>query len=103
EVLLLEEETQKNSLEAWEQRIKVIAERWEQIEEVLKTVPPVTEIIELIKTVSGVVEPGEVGIEPELAMQGILYAKEVRPRYTILQLLWDLDCLQDYAQTIVGG
>jgi glycerol-1-phosphate dehydrogenase [NAD(P)+] len=103
EVILLEKEAQKNSLDAWSERIKVIAERWEQIYQVLATVPLAEEIVGLIKAVDGVVDPGEVGIEPDLVKQGLLYAKEVRPRYTILQLLWDLGYLQEYAQTILGG
>lgn len=101
EILLLEQRLQKNSLTKWEQRIQVIAERWDEIEEVLKSVPEADVIAPLLAGAGGPVEPSEAGIDDELVRLGILYAKEVRPPYTILQLLWDLGLLSGYASQIV--
>ena len=38
--------------------------------------------------------PEQVGVCPQYVEDGILYAKELRARYTILQLFWDLDLLK---------
>ncbi|MBQ8526259.1 MAG: hypothetical protein IJ460_06060 [Clostridia bacterium] len=43
----------------------------------------------------------EIGVEKELARQMILYSKEIRDRYTVLQLLWDLNELEAFADHIV--
>ena len=99
-VFQLEEETQKNSLSAREERIKVIATKWPQIREVLDEVPAPEQVIGLIRGAGGAVNSAEVGINAELVRQGVLYAKEVRPRYTMLQLLWDLDLLAEYATRV---
>ena len=40
------------------------------------------------------VRPEQVGVCPQYVEDGILYAKELRARYTILQLFWDLDLLK---------
>ena len=37
-----------------------------------------------------------------MARQAILYAKELRDRYTVLQLLWDLGELEDFADSVIG-
>ena len=39
--------------------------------------------------------PADVGITNEDVRDGIRYAKELRDRYTILQLLWDIDKMDD--------
>ncbi len=101
EVIALEERTQKNAREGWEQRIKVIAERWPQILEVLHSVPSDQEIRALLTRAGGVVNPEDVGISSELVRDAIVYAKEVRPRYTVLQLLWDLNLLVPFAAKLV--
>ena len=45
--------------------------------------------------------PREIGVEKEMARQAILYAKEIRDRYTVLQLLWDLGELEHFADMII--
>ena len=102
EVIALEESAQKNDLRNWEQRIRVIAQRWPQILAVLDSVPSDHEIETLLTTAGGVVNPAEVGISADLVRQALIYAKEVRPRYTILQLLWDLNLLVPYAERLTG-
>ena len=97
EVFALEERVQKNSAQGWEKRMKVIAQRWPEIQEILTSVPSAREAAELISSVGGSVQPSEVEIDDELVHLAVLYAKEVRPPYTILQLLWDLGLLEDYA------
>jgi glycerol-1-phosphate dehydrogenase [NAD(P)+] len=101
EVIALEERAQKNGLQGWKQRINVISTRWQEVRAVLESVPSKNEIVRLVKGVGGVVDPGDVGITPELVQQAIMYAKEVRPRYTVLQLLWDLNLLNSYAQRLM--
>ena len=79
----------------------MIAERWPQILEVLHSVPSDQEIRALLTRAGGVVNPEDVGISSELVRDAIVYAKEVRPRYTVLQLLWDLNLLVPFAAKLV--
>ena len=102
EVILLEEQTQKNSVIGWQERISAISQRWPAIQRVLHAVPPPEEVVDLINAVGGTVNPVDVGISQQLVQDGILYAKEVRPRYTILQLLWDLNLLSDYSTKAIN-
>jgi glycerol-1-phosphate dehydrogenase [NAD(P)+] len=101
-VLLLEEHAQKNAPEGRRIRLERIIARWPEIVRVLRAVPSAAEVRSLISCVGGIVDPDEVGIGPDLVYSALLYAKEVRPRYTILQLLWDLGLLADYASQITN-
>ena len=35
-----------------------------------------------------------------MALQAVLYAKDLRDRYTVLQLLWDLNELEKFANSL---
>ncbi|NMA62397.1 MAG: sn-glycerol-1-phosphate dehydrogenase [Firmicutes bacterium] len=101
EVISLEERVGKNAASGHQARIAAMAKNWRDIEAVLNTVPEPQVIISLLKSVQAPVFASQVGISEELIQEAILYAKEIRPRYTILQLLWDLDVLPAYATRIV--
>lgn len=101
EVIFLEEKVGKNSASGHQARIDAMAKNWKDIEGVLNTVPEPQVIISLLNSVQAPVFASQVGISEELIQEAILYAKEIRPRYTILQLLWDLDVLSTYATRIV--
>ena len=101
EILLLEEKEKKNDPILHRERLKSIITHWGEILETLQTVPSPEMAIELLHSVHAPTDPSQVGIESQLVYDAILYAKEIRPRYTILQLLWDLDLLSTFAKRIV--
>lgn len=47
------------------------------------------------------VSPQQLGISMKQVKDGIVLAKEVRNRFTILQILWDLGLLEQYADDMV--
>jgi glycerol-1-phosphate dehydrogenase [NAD(P)+] len=55
----------------------------------------------LLKEVYAPFEPAQVDVEPEMVYDALVYAKEIRARYTVLQLLWDLNLLQVFASRVV--
>src|SRR5690606_2421827 len=46
------------------------------------------------------INPLQVGVDAGLIFDCVRYAKEVRNRYTILQLLWDLGLSEQYADMV---
>lgn len=100
EVLHLEAASGKNDLQKRAERLQIIAQRWDEIQKLISSLPPAAEIIRLITAVGGPAYPGEIGLTQDLVHDSLLYAKELRNRYTILQLLWDLGLLEAYAERI---
>ncbi len=102
EVLALEQQAGKNDLNAHKLRMEKVIARWDQIQEVLQQAPSAREVRKLLEEVGGPTQPEQVELSPETVLDSIKYAKEIRARYTVLQLLWDLGLLQTYAKRIVG-
>ena len=102
EVLALEQQAGKNDLNAHKLRMEKVIARWDQIQEVLQQAPSAGQVRKLLEEVGGPTQPEQVELSPETVLDSIKYAKEIRARYTVLQLLWDLGLLQTYAKRIVG-
>ena len=77
-------------------------EKWGEIRELLEGLPPSGHVAELLTSLEAPSRPEEIGIDEELLRNTLLYCKEVRPRYTILQLLWDLDILEELSEQVIA-
>jgi len=100
-VLLLEETAKKNDPELLEKRLSVLQEKWDEIIALAKTAPKAEMIEKILLHLGAPVRAGEVGVSNAYIRDGVRYAKELRNLYSILQLYWDLDMLDDAADFIV--
>lgn len=96
-VIELEKTAKKNDPEALVKRLERIEAHWEQIQALAKSAPKPEEIDGLLTTLHGAKRPGEVGISRDKVHDALMYAKELRNRYTVLQLMWDLGKLPEIA------
>ena len=101
EIIELEKKTGKNSPEKLEERLVSIKQNWHSIKELSASVMGSKEVANILKELGSPTKPGEIGVEKEMARQAILYAKEIRDRYTVLQLLWDLGELENFADSVI--
>ena len=53
-------------------------------------------MIDLLRSLNAPVEPEDMGVSAQRAREAVEVAKEVRDRYTLLQLLWDLGLAAQY-------
>ena len=91
EVIALEESAQKNDLRNWEQRIRVIAQRWPDLSSA-DSVPLITRLRHcLLQQVVWLTRLRLVSQQTWCARR--LFTLRKYDRYTILQLLWDLNLL----------
>lgn len=100
-VMELEKKARKNDPEKLLARLDVIEVHWDEIRALAASVPQAEEIANVLKSLDAPTRPEEVGVSREYVADGILYAKELRERYTILQLLWDIDCLSQMKDSVV--
>ncbi len=101
EITALERDSMKNSKDNWEERIISIENKINEIKKVCNKLPSSRKIAKLILDLEGPINPRDVGIDELAVIDAIIYAKEIRNRYTILQLLWDLSLLDEFASLIV--
>ena len=101
-IIQLERDSGKNRTEGVLKRIDVIQEHWEEIQGLLRELPKAERMKSLLKQLDAPYYPAQKGITDEMLWNGIVYAKETRSRYTILQLLWDLGISESMADQLVA-
>ena len=102
-VLALEQRVKRNSRESWEARMANTKAHWGQIVSLAKTrLPSSQDFKRELSALGGPVSPAELDVSRERARDGLLYAKELRDRYTIQQLLWDLGLLEEVAEEVLN-
>ena len=101
-VIALEKKAGKNNIESALNRIDTIANKWEDIKTVIQNDLPKPEyVVQILKSVEAAYRPEQVGIDEMMTKDSLILAKEVRVRYGLLQLLWDLGLLEDYSNAFV--
>jgi len=101
-VIAMEATAQKNEPSARLKRIDVMEARWEEIRALLSELPSSKQIENILRSLESPCTPNEIGVDAELLKKTFLYCKEVRARYTILQMIWDLGLLDTLSDQVIG-
>ena len=102
-IIALEDRTQKNDMQARNQRLQTIEKKLKEILWAIRhDLPPVEEVEKLLLSLDAPVHPEQIGVSLTEVREAVLYAKEVRDRYTLLQLLWDLGLSEDFADRLIS-
>jgi glycerol-1-phosphate dehydrogenase [NAD(P)+] len=96
-IIALSEKDGRNSIEKRIARINAIKENYDAIILIAKAAPSAVTVRALLETAGAPTKPKDVGIDDQTALNGIIMAKEVRIRYSILSLLSDLGVLEKFA------
>lgn len=98
-VIATERAAGKNDVGAAKARIRRIRDHWDELMSIQKKAFPDIAVLErLLLQTGGPIHPQQVGLTAEEVYDSLRYAKEIRPRYSLLQLLWDLNLLAPYAK-----
>lgn len=102
-VIAMEQKAQKNEPQARLARIDAMEQNWEAIEALLKNLPSSEYVMDVLRSLSSPCLPHEIRVDKALLKDTFLYCKEVRARYTILQMLWDLDLLDSISDAVIAA
>ena len=98
-IIDVEEKSQKNNVEMRNERLDVIEKNWDKIQKMIaEELPSVKDMEKLFAGLDAPINPQEIDVSLQELYESVIYAKEVRPRYTVLQLIWDLGLSKEYAQ-----
>lgn len=100
-VIRMELEAQKNETQGRLRRIDVMEERWGEILSLLEALPSSETVAALLRSLQSPCLPREIGVDEDLLRNTFLYCKEVRARYTLLQMLWDLGVLGELSEQVI--
>jgi len=102
-IIAMEAVAKKNETTARLKRIDTIEAHWEEITALLDALPSSGEIMEVLRSLDSPCLPEEIGVDKALLKSTLMYCKEVRNRYTFLQMLWDLDLLDSLSDTVIAS
>ena len=102
-VIAMEAKARKNDPAGRLARIDAMEARWSEITALLRALPSSQTVMELLRSLDSPCLPGEIGVDREMLKNTFLYCKEVRARYTILQLVWDLGLLDPLSDRVIAG
>ena len=100
-VIEMEEEAGKNTSAGRLARIDTMERRWSEISALLRTLPTSDYVADLLSGLGAPCRPEGIGIDRKLLKDTFLYCKEIRARYTILQMMWDLDLLDSISDQVI--
>ncbi len=100
-VIALEEKSKKNDTEGRLARIDALEANWDKVRSLLEALPDPAYVAGLLEDLNAPSRPDQINVDPALLKDTFLYCKEIRPRYTILQMLYDLNLLDPVATAVV--
>ena len=100
-VIEMEEQAGKNASAGRLARIDTMERRWSEISALLRTLPTSDYVADLLSGLGAPCRPEGIGIDRKLLKDTFLYCKEIRARYTILQMMWDLDLLDSISDQVI--
>ena len=97
----MEHKAQKNEPMSRLSRIDKMEKNWDGITTLLSALPTSAYVSGLLEGLGSPYLPAQIGVDKALLRDTFLYCKEVRTRYTILQMLWDLGILETVADAVI--
>lgn len=95
-MIALEEKEQKYDLQKHQKRLDVILEKWDDILKIIDDeLIPVSELEKLFDLLSLPKTMNEIGIEDEILPMTFKSAKDIRDKYVLPRLCWDLGILDE--------
>lgn len=97
EIILKAKQDKRNDKATRLNRVKFIKEHLPEIKDIIRHAKKYSEVRSIMEKAGAPLYPQDVGIEQPIIHNSVLVAHEVRQRYTILNMLHDLDLLDKYA------
>lgn len=95
-MIALEAKEQKYDKTAHKKRLDVIIENWDEILNIIDEELPASEEIEsLLKTINAPASLEEIGLEREILPMTFKATKDIRDKYVLSRLCWDLGILEE--------
>lgn len=96
-IVELENKEQKFSREKHRSRIEKIIDNWDSIVKIINTLPSSREIEKFMVEIGHPTSYKDIGIDADQYRNAFLMAKDVRDKYVLGRLLWDLGLLDEFA------
>jgi len=95
-MIVLEEKEQKYNLESHKKRLDIIIEKWDEIIKIIREeLPPLSELKELFEKINLPIDVKEIGLDAEILPMTFKASKDIRDKYVLSRLCWDLGIIDE--------
>ena len=98
----MEQTAKKNETSGRLVRLDAMEQHWDEIGALLRGLPSSEYVASLLRELGSPATPAEIGVDKAMLRNTFLYCKEVRARYTILQMVWDLGLLDRLSDQVIA-
>ena len=99
-MIALEKKEQKYNKAQHAQRLEKILACWDTILGYIRALPAASELEALLDKLSAPKQVTDIGLTKECLSMTVKAAKDIRDKYVLSRLLWDLGVLDEFAETI---
>ncbi|MBR0438036.1 MAG: sn-glycerol-1-phosphate dehydrogenase [Clostridia bacterium] len=100
EVIRTEERENRYDYDTYLKRLDSIILHWDEIMEIINSMPSEREIRGIMERIGAMTEPSEMGIQKEVVKDTFRYTKDVRNKYICSSLLFDIGLLDEIADEL---
>lgn len=95
-----ENRERKYDIEKHKKRLEVIIDNWDEIVDIIKTLPPSAEVKALMESIDFPTSAACIGYDDEGVKTTFTMTKDIRDKYVGTRLLWDLGILDEFADKV---
>jgi len=99
-VISLEKKVAKNSPANVTERINKLESNWTRVKQIIGRLPSADTVRSYLKSLGAPDSPISIGIDKDLFITSFIVAKELRNRYGLLQILFDLGLTKEIAEEV---
>ena len=95
-MIALEEKEQKYNIEKHAQRLDIILKKWDNILKIMdEELPSAQDIEKLLDLIGAPKTMAEIGIDEKLLPMTFKSSKDIRDKYVLSRLAWDLGIIEE--------
>ena len=78
----------------------MLKERKDDVLAIIELLPKATDVIKILQSIHAPYNPKQIGVSREIFNNSVVYAKEVRNRFGLLQILYDFGVAREFASRL---
>ena len=99
-MVALDRKEQKYDKAKHASRLEKICESWDKIREIIHSIPTAAQIEAILDAIQAPKAAQDIGLPQQILPMTVKAAKDIRDKYVLARLLWDLGLLDEYAESL---
>lgn len=99
-MIALDRKEQKYDKAKHAARLEKICANWDKIQEIIRSIPTAAQIEAILDAIQAPKSAQDIGLPQQILPMTVKAAKDIRDKYVLARLLWDLGILEEFAESL---